>query len=142
MVYDKAKWHYEGDFPEGLDKYQGYVHTGMFVGWLLDNGLMSDEFKDDLGPEIALFRKRELTGAQIFQRCCDGTLLPEDISELGNRFTAAYFNLETGQYLADYEKTLGQALPSLYHVADTWENYDQLKQVIDQRFASWKQEHP
>jgi hypothetical protein len=139
MVYDKAKWHYEGDFPEGLDHYQAYVHTGMFVGWLLDNDLMSEAFKNDLHHEIAQFQKRELTGTQIFQQCCDGTLLAEDINEPGNRFTLAYFDFEKGQYLADYEMTLGQDLPSIYHIADTWEQYGKLKKVLDQRFADWKQ---
>src|SRR5262245_8270187 len=31
-VYDKAKWHFGGDFPEELDEFQGYIHTGMFLG--------------------------------------------------------------------------------------------------------------
>src|ERR1044072_7581684 len=26
-VYDKAKWHYTGDFPDDLEPFQGYVHT-------------------------------------------------------------------------------------------------------------------
>ncbi|MFB6365288.1 hypothetical protein ACFCP7_14625 [Paenibacillus elgii] len=30
-VFDKAKWHYEGDFPQELDIFQAYVPTGMFV---------------------------------------------------------------------------------------------------------------
>src|ERR1700754_3717545 len=30
-VFDKAKWHFGGDFPEDLDAFQGYVHTGMFL---------------------------------------------------------------------------------------------------------------
>ena len=137
-VYDKAKWHFEGDFPGELDDYQGYVHTGMFVGWLIENDLMSEEFRNDLAAEIARFRKKELTGVEIFQRCCDGVLLLEDISEAGNRFTLPYFNFETGQYLADYEMTLAQNLPTIYHVPDTWDNYDKLKQVLDQRYAGWK----
>jgi hypothetical protein len=33
-VYDKAKWHYEGDFPNELSRKQGFVHTGMFVACL------------------------------------------------------------------------------------------------------------
>src|SRR5690349_16151301 len=28
-VYDKAKWHFGGNFPEDIDNFQGYVHTGM-----------------------------------------------------------------------------------------------------------------
>lgn len=138
-VYDKAKWHFEGDFPEGLDPFQGYVHTGMFLGWLIDNGLVSDDFKNDLHAEIHEFTKRELTGAQLFQRCCDGTLLPEDLSDAGNRFAMDYFEFEHGQYLPDYAETLGADLPSIYHVADNWDNYEKIKQVVDRRYAEWKQ---
>jgi hypothetical protein len=30
------------------------------------------------------------------------------------------------------------ALPSQYHVEDTWENYEKLKARIDERFAEWQ----
>jgi len=40
-------------------------------------------------------------------------------------------------YLADYERTLGTGLPSLYHVAPTWENYAKLEPVIDRRYQGW-----
>jgi len=40
-------------------------------------------------------------------------------------------------FLADYERTLGTGLPSLYHVAPTWENYTKLEPVIDQRYQEW-----
>ncbi|MCQ6561601.1 DUF7832 domain-containing protein [Paenibacillus mendelii] len=30
-VYDKAKWYYEGDFPQELDSTQAYIPTGMFL---------------------------------------------------------------------------------------------------------------
>ncbi|WP_240927621.1 hypothetical protein [Paenibacillus thiaminolyticus] len=37
VVYDKAEWHYEGEFPQELDIFQAYVPTGMFfVGWVLN----------------------------------------------------------------------------------------------------------
>ena len=140
-VYDKAKWHFGGDFPKDLHNFQGYVHTGMFLGWLIDNDLISDEFKNDHEEEINKFKKQELTGAQIFERCCDGVLMIEDISELGNRFALPYFDFSTGQYLGDYENTIGQNFPSLYYVPDTWDNYNKLKQVLDKRFSDWKNQN-
>jgi len=30
-VYDKAKWHYEGDYPKGLQRKQAFVYTGLFL---------------------------------------------------------------------------------------------------------------
>ncbi|MBN8465403.1 hypothetical protein JYJ95_02695 [Corallococcus exiguus] len=35
MAYDKAKWHYEGEYPTGLSKQQAFVHTGMFIAWAI-----------------------------------------------------------------------------------------------------------
>jgi hypothetical protein len=137
-VYDKAKWHFEGDFPGDLLPFQGYIHTGMFLGWCIENNLVSDIFKTDLAKEIAHFKQQKLTGSEIYEQCCDGVLMSEDLNDTGNAFAKAYFDFETGAYLADYEKTLGMLLPSIYHVADTWDNYYALKQVIDERFREWQ----
>lgn len=30
-VFDKAKWHINDKFPDGLDHYQSYVHTGLYI---------------------------------------------------------------------------------------------------------------
>ena len=38
----------------------------------------------------------------------------------------------------DYEKLFLGELPTMYHVQDTWENYDLLKSQIDKRFAAWR----
>lgn len=70
-VYDKAKWHFSQNFPEGLDDFQGYVHTGMYLGWLIDKGLVSETFRRDHDDKIEQFRSRQLTGAQLFESCCD-----------------------------------------------------------------------
>jgi len=137
-VYDKAKWHYGGDFPEDLDDFQGYVHTGMFLGWLIDQDLVSARFKSEYPNEVKLFRERELTGAQVYQQCLDGVLMLEDINEIGNRFGIFYFNMDNGEYLMDYENILGINLPSLYHVKDTWENYYKLKEMLDSKFDEWQ----
>jgi hypothetical protein len=137
-VYDKAKWHYGGDFPEDLEAFQGYIHTGLFLGWMIDNGLVSEQFKTDLSAEIDRFKQQRLTGPQLFQKCCGGVLMLDDLSATGNRFAMAYFEFNTGQYLKDYEITLGKGLPTIYHVADNWENYNKLKHVIDSRFEEWR----
>ena len=43
-VYDKAKWHFQGDFPKELDDHQAYVHTGIFLGWFIDHDFVSTQF--------------------------------------------------------------------------------------------------
>ncbi|WP_458574136.1 DUF7832 domain-containing protein [Paenibacillus alvei] len=39
-IFDKAKWHYEGEFSQKLSTAQAYVPTGMFVAWLIKNDLV------------------------------------------------------------------------------------------------------
>jgi hypothetical protein len=70
---------------------------------------------------------------------CDERFTDEDLSDEGNAFAAFYYKSEEswGDYLDDYESTLGQKGRSLYHVADTWENYDLLAPVIRKRFETW-----
>jgi len=133
-VYDKAKWHFSGNFPEGLDDFQAYVHTGMFLGWLVDAGLVSEAFQEENAVEIQLFKNRQLTGAQLYEKACDGVLLLEDLSKIGNLFSLHYFEFSSGLYPTDYTMTLCRDLPSIFHVADTWENYEKIKRVLDRRF--------
>ena len=35
-VYDKAKWHFGGEFPKELNNFQGYVHTGFYLTWIIE----------------------------------------------------------------------------------------------------------
>jgi hypothetical protein len=59
---------------------------------------------------------------------------------VGKDFTRDYY--DTDCYIGDYEAVLGGSLPTLYHVEDSWENYDKLAPVIDQRFSRWQQGKP
>lgn len=56
----------------------------------------------------------------------------------GDRFARSYFDFDRGAYLDDYETHLAADLPSLYHVSNSWENYDTIKACIDRRYAAWK----
>src|SRR5205814_4546138 len=74
-VYDKAKYHYDGTFPEDLEPEQGFVHTGMFLGWIVDHDLYdTDWFGPEMRSYIDAFKNRELTGPKLFE-ACDGVLL-------------------------------------------------------------------
>ena len=137
VVYDKAKFHYDGDYPRGLPIEQAFVHTGMFVGWVIERGLYSDDFQAMLGPAIEAFKERELTGAKVYEEM-DGAFTDQDLSDEGDAFAQYYFDFDKGKYLEDYERILVLGLPSIYHVSDTWENYDNIKQRIDQRYIEWK----
>ena len=136
-VYDKAKYHYGGQFHPNQTMEQALVHTGMYLGWIIDTGLYSEELAEDQ-ETIGAFMAREITGPQVYQKyngCFTGNMLNNE----GNSFSQFYFDIESGRYLADYEDTLCQDLPSRYHVKDTWENYHKIKAVIDMRYLECKQ---
>ena len=46
-VYDLAKNHFLGDFPSSLPIEKAYLHIGMYMGWIIDNGLYSEYFEDE-----------------------------------------------------------------------------------------------
>jgi len=137
VVYDKAKYHYDGDYPDDLPIEQAFVHTGMFLGWIIDHDLYSDEFSKDSAQEIRAFKGRDMSGPQVYASW-DGCLIDDMLNEEGNRFATAYFDFDHGDYLTDYEEILAADLPSTYHVQDTWENYETLKRKIDERYRQWR----
>ena len=139
IVYDKAKYHYDGEFPSDLDMEQGFVHTGMFLGWLIDRDLYSEWFGKELSGYIVSFKKRELTGAQVFE-ACDGVFMDTMLNDEGNEFAQHYFDFEHGSYLKDYAELFARDLPSIYHVQDSWDNYAKLKKRIDKRYWKWQAE--
>ena len=142
MAIDRADWHSGGDFPADLPPDAGGTHIGMFLAWAVLNGLQG-EFHDEESPEeLGAVRARRMTGAEFLFLSCDGKFWRDDLSAEGNEFAAAYYSGEGGegygQYLGDYEGALAAGLPSTYHVADTWANYDLIAPVIDRRFAEWR----
>jgi hypothetical protein len=112
----------------------------MFLGWILDHRLESDALAVNSAGLIASFRARSVTPGKLFH-ALDGTLTDEDLSEEGNAFARDYFDFDRGRYLADYEATVAKGLPSLYHVQDSWKNYEKMSPVIDRRYAEWKKRH-
>jgi hypothetical protein len=138
VKYDDASWHYGGDFPADLPPEAAATHTGMFVAWAFLSGLAGDIHIHDFPDDIPSLEGRRVTPGAFFQSSCDGKFTDEDLNDLGNAFVMAYFEFKTGRYLADYEATLGADVPSLYHVTDSWDNFDKLKPVLDKRYVEWK----
>lgn len=139
MKYDDASWHYGGRFPKDLPIEAGATHTGMFVAWALLSGLAGNIHVIDFPDSIPKLRSRSLTPGRFFLEECDGKFTDEDLNDEGNAFTLYYFDdFKKCQYLKDYEANLGRGLEDLYHVKDTWENFDLLRPVLDRRFIEWK----
>ncbi len=142
MKYDDASWHYGGDFPKDLPDAAGATHTGMFVAWALLSGLGGEIHVSEFPGDLEKLRSRSVTPGQFFLEACDGKFTDEDLNDEGNAFAQAYFEFDGGAYVGDYDRVLVGGLPSQYHVADTWENFDKLLPVLDKRLAEWRRENP
>jgi hypothetical protein len=140
--YDNASWHYGGDFPPDLPTKAGGTHIGMFLAWMWLNGLESASVRQSLRRELAILRARKKTPGAFLMNVLDEKFIEADLSEEGNAFVKAYFQhakKSYGLFLDDYIDVFDvPLLPSVYHVPDTWKNYDKLAQVIDRRYQDWK----
>ena len=133
-VYDKAKWHLDGDFPDDVPADNAFVYGGLFLAWAIERDLVSKAFREDNTDDIAAVRARQKTGPRLYREL-DGALDAEMLSREGNAFAKAYFD---DAYIDDFIDELTSDLPSVYHVADTWESFEAMCGVLDRRFAAWR----
>jgi hypothetical protein len=138
---DRADWHYGGEFPEGLSQENGGTHIGMYLTWVIDSDLYSEELLEEYEDEIKKVKNREITGRDFLFDICDEKLLSFDLNDIGYEFSKIYFNEDEeedyGNYINDYDITLGEDYESLYEIPNTWDNYDRVKEVITKRFKKW-----
>ena len=139
MAYDKAKFHYDGDFPKDLAPENGGTHIGMFLAWAIHRGLASEELIEDAAGEIDAVRDRRKTGRELLFTYLDQGIGEDDLNDEGNAFAESYYASNT--FLKDYEKLFTNRYPTCYHVEDTWENFDLVADMIDKRYAKWKAKH-
>ncbi|WP_042721919.1 hypothetical protein [Flavobacterium sp. B17] len=150
--YDDASWHYGGDFPEGLPEKNGATHTGMFINWCINKGLISKELMEDTEEEIERLKRRNITGAEFVMDSMDGKFSSYDLNPMGNAFAEDYYKDETdfgnkfSSFADDYVNLFDTKAEendyeyeTFYHIEDTYENYDLMKQIIDYRFDEWKE---
>jgi len=133
---DRADWHYGGNYPASLPPENGGTHIGMYLGWIIQRNLGSAELSSLGGDTYQQVLKREATGRDLLFRELDEKFFDSLLGKAGREFTAAYYS--TNEYVTDYDRILGGDLESLYEVDDTWENFDRIAPVIDERFAAWK----
>jgi dihydrofolate reductase len=137
MAYDRADWHYGGDYPAELPPENGGTHIGMFLAWAIINDLHGDLHREESQASVERVKKRAMTGREFLFKECDEKFWDNDLNDEGNAFASWYYESEgdhISNYLEDYEAALGRDLPTLYHVEDTWENYDRIASIISQRF--------
>jgi len=140
MSYDRADFDYSTE-KEPLPKGHAATHIGMFLAWAVQQGLLSEHHERHSAAVLARLRRREITGRQFFEAACKDRFTEKDLNEEGNEFAQHYYVDAAGRrgpYFADYKKVLVARLPSFWHVADTWENYEKIAAVVTQRYEAWK----
>lgn len=144
--FDDASWHYEGDYPEELAQENSGTHIGMFLTWCIRHKLLSEELMEDAAEEIIEVENKEITGAQFLWRVMDGKFTSDDVSEEivpfiddyyedGKKFSYNYYE----DYITVVEKN--KKYESIYHVEDSWENYEVIGKIISNRYDQWKKCH-
>ena len=136
-VFDKADYHFESVQEAGLEDDQAYVHSGLFLAWLIEKNLISEFLKEESRDDINKLKNREISPSQIYKDW-DGVLIGELLNKEGYNFALHYFDFEKGRYLADYGTTFSIKDPDIFTVTDTWENYEKIKTVIDKAYKKWK----
>jgi len=150
--YDDASWHYGGEYPENLSNENASTHIGMFLTWCINNDLLSEELNEDAADETEKVKRKEMTGAEFLIDVCDEKFSDHDLNEQGNEFARDYYTDDTSfakkynsfgdDYSVVFDKKAEEhnfEYESFYHVEDTFENYELIKPVIDQRFEEWKE---
>ncbi len=137
MAYDRADWHYGGDYPSELPSENGGTHIGIFLAWVINNNLEGQLHREESQQSLKAVRNREITGREFLEKECDEKFWEEDLNEDGNAFAKYYY--ESDIYFSDYEVTLIENLPTLYHIENSWENYDKIAPIISSSYREWKE---
>lgn len=140
MKYDDAEFFFLNFETDELENEAGATHIGMFMAWIILHEMVSDWHREDDAEAIAKVKAREITGAQFVIDYLDCKLMDDDLSDLGNKFAASYY--ETGYY-RDYMEAMGvdnETADDFCRVDDTWDNYAKIARIVDRRFDAFKKD--
>jgi hypothetical protein len=143
MKYDRDEWHSNGDFPDDVPPENGGTHIGMFLAWAILHGLAGPDHHRHSKTELDAVQARLMTGREFLRRRCSGKFWSCDLNDEGNAFAKEYYGGggKAGEYFDDYFDVLGAYHESVYHVEDTWENYDLIAEEIDYAYEQWREKH-
>lgn len=135
LKYDDAAWHYDGEFPPDLLPQNGATHIALFLFWAIERELASNFHLQTQAALLEQVRQNVVSYRDYFLQVCDGILTEDDFNPTGKAFADDYYDDE---YLEDYDKLLCPDPDSFYYVEDSWENFEQLGNLLDERFAEWQ----
>src|SRR5580700_6987696 len=128
----------KGFLPD-LPRDAAFTHMGLYLGWAMSRGMMSQAFLSEHADTVAAFKERQLTGPQLTGRL-GGVLRVSLFNDELARFSRRYYS-KTGRFYGDFIHTflspIAQAR-SMYVVADTPENQEKLSRLLDDRLDAWR----
>jgi hypothetical protein len=133
---DRADWHYGGNYPQELPPENAGTHIGIYLAWIIHRELGSKSLVKLGAGTYQKVLQREATGRDLLFTELDEKFFPQLLNNEGGAFTRDYY--ESNDYVNDYDLVLGGELESLYHVQDTWQNYDKMAAKLDERLAAWR----
>lgn len=135
---DDMNWHLDGDeFRSDLPEENAATHIGFFVAWAINNELWGTSLHPDETLAIQRLRDRAISGRTFLIEYCDGKLFSGMLNKEGSSFALKYY---PHTYDRDYREALIVDSESEYLVEDSWDNYDLIAMVIDQRYGSHKKQ--
>ena len=134
-VYDELDAH-RGSLPGDVPRKAGATHIGIFFAWCVERALTSDWHTLRHAEEFGRLQRRWYSGRDYLLQFMDGRLADEHLTPAGRAFAEGYY--VSGGYLDDYERTLRNTRPTIYHVPDTWASLDEIAPVLDERFETWR----
>jgi hypothetical protein len=143
--FDDAHWHWNGDYPPELWQDEetnppGVAHIAFFLAWMVLHNLASEEHYDPAISDIEPLRNREITPWAYMEARVVFRLEDEDFNEHGLAFALSYYRKETpSPYFRDFCRVFRDE-ETIYHVLDTWENYDRIAPILDAAFGKWIKE--
>lgn len=142
MIVDCLDWHYRGYYPVNLDKKNAGTHIGMYLAWIINSNLGSEELINLSNEDIQRIKNKNMTGREFLIENCNGILNDKFIHKQAKEFSLGYYlssREDYCQYLGDYLDTFKRSQKgSLYELEDSWENYEKIARIITSRYNSWK----
>lgn len=137
MAIDRMDWHSDSALEQGLNEESAATHIGMYLAWIIEHELVGEFHLEESAAALQQLKDRQISGRDFLIELCDEKFWEEDLNPEGLAFTQAYYENDA-DYFNDYIEVLAQDLPSLYHVENSWDNYERIAQRINQRYQDWK----
>jgi hypothetical protein len=131
-------WHYGSEnFPSELYDDNAGTHIGMFIAWVIKRDLIGELHLQESVESISKVKSRQMTGTEFLKLECDEKFWEDDLNDKGNAFAKYYYG--ANMYYDDYGSILSDELPSVFHVIDSWGNYEKLALKLDEQFKNWQE---